>query len=433
MPGRLCILGEHSDWAAEYRDRNSSLPLGHTLVCATNEGLYARVHSIDKPNTVRFYSHAHEITTDSDENNTPGVLERVCLGITPPNPISSIAASIAEDVAVALSHEQSGANCPSARSVEMPMRKDVLLELAKSGGFYSYIAGTVLVILESEAFINRFPEFDVNSGGNQNINGILIDNYSTTLPMQKGLSSSAAVCVMVATAFNKFYQLSWNTADLMEVAYKGEMMTPSRCGRMDQCVVMGPNAMALMTFDSQRCSLKTLHCGCAFYFVVVNLNAFKDTVVILRELNDCFPLAQNDTQALMHRYIDEIASIADKVEDVVARGDVNSLAELMRTAQHSFDRCAMPNCPSQLTSPVLHSLMNDPVLRGAQNDSDIQSILGKYKVKPPLALAVKGIGSQGDGSAQILCSSLEGQQAVLEYFRHRYNHMEAFPLTISKN
>jgi len=42
VPGRLCILGEHSDWAAEYRDVNPTVAYGMTLVCATNEGLYAK-------------------------------------------------------------------------------------------------------------------------------------------------------------------------------------------------------------------------------------------------------------------------------------------------------------------------------------------------------------------------------------------------------
>jgi galactokinase len=28
VPGRLCILGEHSDWAGEYRDTNGSIPYG---------------------------------------------------------------------------------------------------------------------------------------------------------------------------------------------------------------------------------------------------------------------------------------------------------------------------------------------------------------------------------------------------------------------
>lgn len=107
------------------------------------------------------------------------------------------------------------------------------------------------------------------------------------------------------------------------------MLTPSRCGRMDQCVVMGPGAVGLMEFDNTQCTLRKLHLPATFptaapadatlpialhdparvaaerngfiqnpalYFVVVDLKSTKDTVVILRELNECFPFPANETQ-----------------------------------------------------------------------------------------------------------------------------------------
>ena len=48
----------------------------------------------------------------------------------------------------------------------------------------------------------------------------------------------------------------------------------------------------------------------------------------------------------------------------------------MKSAQESFDECMMPLCPEHLTSPRLHSIMNNP---------DIKSY----------SIAVKGVGSQG--------------------------------------
>eukprot|EP00955_Chlamydomonas_euryale_P076524 362705-Chlamydomonas_euryale.AAC.6 len=56
---------------------------------------------------------------------------------------------------------------------------------ARRGGFWSYVAGTAYRIVLSH-----------------DVSGIHVDNYRTTLPMAKGLSSSAAVCVLVARAFN---------------------------------------------------------------------------------------------------------------------------------------------------------------------------------------------------------------------------------------
>jgi galactokinase len=58
--------------------------------------------------------------------------------------------------------------------------------------------------------------------------GIEIINYKTTLPMGKGLSSSAAVTVLVAKAFSQVYDLKLSMAEVMDIAYCGEMLTPSR-------------------------------------------------------------------------------------------------------------------------------------------------------------------------------------------------------------
>ena len=87
----------------------------------------------------------------------------------------------------------------------------------------------------------------------------------------------------------------------------------------------------------------------------------------------------------------------------------------MMAAQRSFDSCAIPNCPIQLSAPVLHELMKD--------------LLEVFNGE---VLAVKGIGSQGDGSAQILCNSLAAQSQVLQYLTSRHR-MQAFPLTIPPN
>ena len=45
VPGRLCLFGEHSDWAAEYRRANPEILKGYTLIAPTNQGLYARAET----------------------------------------------------------------------------------------------------------------------------------------------------------------------------------------------------------------------------------------------------------------------------------------------------------------------------------------------------------------------------------------------------
>ena len=66
------------------------------------------------------------------------------------------------------------------------MLPDVLLEAAAKGEFFSYACGVAYEMTQK-----------------YRVRGIVIDNYKTDLPIKKGLSSSAALCVLVARAFNR--------------------------------------------------------------------------------------------------------------------------------------------------------------------------------------------------------------------------------------
>ena len=94
--------------------------------------------------------------------------------------------------------------------------------MARAGGFFSYAAGTAYTMLT-----------------HYNVSGLEIDNDFTDLPACKGLSSSAAICVLVARAFNLIYHLNMSLRGEMECAYQGEIKTPSQCGRMDQGCAYG--------------------------------------------------------------------------------------------------------------------------------------------------------------------------------------------------
>lgn len=80
-------------------------------------------------------------------------------------------------------------------------------------------------------------------GGGSRTHGVTIDNYLTTLPLKKGLSSSAAVCVLVVRAFC--------------LAYGLELSVPQVCatwqlsflpfGRHCCCIVFGRYITACFT------------------------------------------------------------------------------------------------------------------------------------------------------------------------------------------
>ena len=45
VPGRICLFGEHSDWAGGYRRINAEIEKGYTLITGTNQGVYAEITS----------------------------------------------------------------------------------------------------------------------------------------------------------------------------------------------------------------------------------------------------------------------------------------------------------------------------------------------------------------------------------------------------
>lgn len=342
VPGRICLLGEHSDWAGGYRRINAEVEKGYALITGTNQGIYAEVA---------------------------------------PHPTSLVLTSTTPD------GERHGPH-------EIPMEPGALLAEAQAGGFWSYVAGVAYQVLT-----------------HYHVRGLVIDNYKTDLPIKKGLSSSAAICVLTARAFNRVYDLKMTTRGEMEIAYQGEITTPSRCGRMDQGCAYG-NRPILMTFDGERLDTTELRAREDLYFVIVDLQAEKDTMEILARLNRSFPFAETDTERGVQQLLGPINKrIVHQAVDALQTGDGERLGALLVEAQAFFDRYAIPACPEELTAPVLHRVLD-------------------YAPLKPHIWGGKGVGSQGDGTAQFLCRSEADQQAVIEIIE-RDLEMPCLKLTLS--
>jgi UTP-glucose-1-phosphate uridylyltransferase/mevalonate kinase len=326
VPGRICLFGEHSDWAGGYRRINADIEKGYTLICGTDQGIYAEVES---------------------------------------HPTSLVLSSTTPD---GIQHGP----------YEIPMQPKALLEEAQRGGFWSYIAGVAYQVLT-----------------NYHVRGLVINNYKTDLPVKKGLSSSAAICVLAARAFNRVYDLKMTIRGEMEAAYQGEITTPSRCGRMDQGCAFG-NRPVLMVFDGDRLDTIEMQVDSELYFVLVDLQAQKDTMEILNRLNRCYPFAENKIERGVQELLGPINKrITVQAMDALRESNGEQLGSLMVEAQAFFDRYATPACPEELTAPELHRVLN-------------------YEALKPHIWGGKGVGSQGDGTAQFITRSAADQQAVIE-------------------
>ena len=339
VPGRLCLFGEHTDWAGHYRTMNADIAPGAAIVTGIEQGIYAEV---EKSSIFELYSEAPEIE---------GVWQDF-----------------------------------SCRMDESELKR-----IAKSGSFFCYCAGVASYMLEW-----------------YKVGGVRIRITSMTLPMKSGLSSSAAICVLVARAFNLLYNLNLNTLGEMNIAYVGELRTSSRCGRLDQACAFGvkPN---LMTFDGDEIEVRSLNVKKHLYWVFADLCAEKDTIKILSDLNKAYPFPTTDADRAEHEALgQQNLDIVDRAIQYMAEGDAESLGRLMTEAEALFDEKVVPMSPA-LHSPKLHSVLQDP---------DIQ----------PLVWGGKGVGSHGDGSVQFLARSAEAQQQLIAYLND--HGMKAYPLTL---
>ncbi len=148
---------------------------------------------------------------------------------------------------------------------------------ASSDNFWRYAAGTAVIILTELNDVLRFikePRDEILVPKT----GVRIDNYKTTLPVRKGLSSSAAACVLVARAFSAVF--GWNLSQRaeMELAYRGERLTSSQCGRMDQACAFGCRPVLLVSAVQLETLLdpKTVHAGLMSFKLFCVFHSFAD-------------------------------------------------------------------------------------------------------------------------------------------------------------
>ncbi len=339
VPGRLCLFGEHSDWAGTNKAFNSAIVPGRAIVTGIEQGIYARAVKSDK----------FRITSSIEEYKGESL---VC---------------------------------------EMDAAR--LKETAKDGGFFSYVAGVASYMCEW-----------------YHVEGADIEITKMDLPMKSGLSSSAAICVLVAECFNRLYQLRLNTRGIMNIAYWGEQRTPSRCGRLDQACAFG-SVPVIMSFDGNETDVERIIVKKPLYYVFADLMAGKNTIKILSDLNRAYPFPRSDMERELHQALGEDnREITEKAAKLISQGDAEALGRLMTEAQELFDRKIAPMSPEELASPVLHRTLADENIK-------------------KLTYGGKGVGSQGDGTVQFLARDSGCQRKLIEYLSGTLG-MTAYSLTI---
>ena len=329
VSGRICLFGEHSDWAATYREINKNICKGYALVAGINQKIMADV-SVDD-NFIISFSKFNDLV---DYEN-----------------------------------------------LKINADLNDLYKLAKSDSFYSYASAAAYIIKK-----------------NYDVKGLKIDILDNTLPIKKGLASSAAISVLVIKAYNALYKLELSGDQIMKYAFESELLTGSKCGRLDQFCYLG-NSINKVVFDGNKISYENIFIKKDINMIIIDLNGKKDTKKILNDLNSCYPFPQEQIETKMVNYFGVInKKIVKQAEKCIKNGYIKELGKLMTYSQKLFDKYAIPICPSELTAPLLHNILNDPFIK-------------KH------SYGGKGVGSQGDGTAQIIAKNKNSQTAIINYLK----------------
>ena len=339
VPGRICLFGEHSDWAAQY-----GLHGGYCLVIGTDQGLSAVARPAD--------DFAVETPVPDDAGRATG----------------------------------------RTRAARCPCDAESLLSVAKDETeFFRYCAGVAHEMLRSQ----------------RPVAGLDLRITAMDLPLRKGVSSSAAVCILVAKAFDAVYRLGLFPYELMEFAYRGERLTGSQCGRMDQACIYGKTPVLLAFTRAEAVRVDPIFPARPVHAFFVDLAGRKDTVKILADPQQAY-LASPGLQEALGPANERIARRAYRA---LGAGDAAELGRLMTEAQQNFDRLVAPHSPDELASPLLHELLAESAVA-------------------PHVYGGKGVGSQGDGTAQFIARSAADRDAAVAGIAEAHPQMHCLPLTI---
>jgi len=260
-------------------------------------------------------------------------------------------------------------------------------ELPLADSSLKYVNAVAVAIMERGLAL-RGAELDIRSN----------------VPMKKGLSSSAALCISTARAFSSLFSLGLSSDDAIRISYRAENgLLGIGCGMMDQTAAAYENPLFIDFHD--RFEYREITMNRPLPMVIAATGGERDTKLILNSLN--------------HHYFDEedpliVRTLGNDIPELVrrARAEMEGrcrlevIGELMDQNQSCYDKGLRPFCPEELDTPLLYRALELAHEGGA--------------------LGAKWTGAGGEGSIIALARDRESCSLLADTLGERFSSMTAF-------
>jgi len=142
--------------------------------------------------------------------------------------------------------------------------------------------------------------------------------------------------------------------------------------------------------------VRELEVGKDIFILVADLGVGKNTIKILDDLRSA--VYRKNHKGVRNVLGEMNRAHVSEALIAIRHGDAKKLGAVYESAQAAFDAIGHEVCPSELIAPALHD-----------------ALLSARRDVPHLIHGGKGVGSQGDGSLQFVCSSNDAMDELERY------------------
>lgn len=226
-------------------------------------------------------------------------------------------------------------------------------------------------------------------------------DIESDVPMKKGLSSSAALCVSASRALSALFSLNLSSDDVVRISYRAENgLLGIGCGMMDQTAAAHEEPL-FMDFQGgfryREIDLKR-----ALPLVIADTGGERDTKLILNSLNHHY-FRERDPLIVRTLGTDIPRLVKKARAEMEGSCRLERIGRLMNENQSCYDRGLRPFCPQELDTPLLYDALDIALEAGA--------------------LGAKWTGAGGEGSIIALARDEESCGRIADALRDRFSSM----------